>query len=1278
MPDQMDVRLTAVSKSSSSEARYDMTRLHHAVACLCSKKTRQCLFIALLIVLIWFAGPILSLGGWYPLDNAAFRLGLICVLLVLVVQQVMGWPFGMVPCVVLCLLIWYGGPYVHIGSISPLHPAWVRGCMIILLVAVWNAGRIRLLCTRLHQAGIVRHALPVENGEESGMDARIEKHTRILQAGFHRAMQYMHAVSTDAGMLARFKSGYRGKASLPWYMVMGAHGSGKSSLIQHSGLEFPLDEHGVRQDLIATENNMPCRWWMTSNSVLMDTCGDDCLHEVHDSEGKITAAHAQWQALLQLMKQYRPRLSVNGLVLVVSIPDLLDESTRMSIAQAVQRRMKEMRHVLGIRFPVYMLVNKIDYLQGFRAYFNTLTEEERHQIWGCTFDYGDEIEVGQSMNLVTTFRAAYKALVKRLDQGLVIRMDEACSVQDRRQLYAMPEEFNQLGRALEAFITQAFPTPRYDATLRISTLRGVYFCSALQDGVQMPIDEAPLFRHLAQYGQSDVKAAPVGVPAVSQHSYFIKALCERIILPESTLVCLNLVRQRQWQMLWYTTQLLVVCGVVWFASMLAVSYQNNDAYLDTADNNVAQLEKQAGDYRDNPGHKQLAHTLHTLQEVPVSDDLELDDPALSYRYGLYMAPRVSASVDTVYLHLYRKLFLPRLRQYITQVLETAIRQNDVASSYDALQVYLMLFDRTQFDPDVMRLWLMHGWASQQGDNENKAWLETHMERFILDETWYKPLTGRDDVLVDRARHLINRSPLAVQLYRKMKDTMMEQAPQRLTLEHIIGHSATRVLTVGGTDDQASTIPGLFTHEGYRNIFQVRLGGDMSLMLQQDARITGQLRADKPEALVLAVRRLYLEEYARRWQAFLTSIRTVSANTNGWATHRHVADVMAGDDAPLEKLVDTAVRQTTLSGHVANSGLLGWLASIFPALFKQTDKHDSKLSAASSLEKEIVSDTFQQLRQTASATGKTKKHDIVSLDTVSTLLQEYRDVTHTAVDALSAGQMPPETDLMQRMHAVALQQPAPIRQILADLSGDTGHTIQNEIGRLIYRQADRAVGQLCRQMTHGKYPFARTGQDMDLNDFMRLFGVGGALDTYFSAHLANYVDTSSHPWAYKTGMAMHDAPPLGMFEHAEKIRAVLFKQGDAAFPRWQTRMRIVEMDPGITQLIVDVDGQIMRYRHGPILPVTMTWPGPRGGSMASMSVSPTTHSASSLFMHTGPWSLLHLLDAAHLVRAVDGGKWLATYAVDQRQLVLEIMGGQDDLLSLLREFTCLPMLPVDSV
>ncbi len=179
----------------------------------------------------------------------------------------------------------------------------------------------------------------------------------------------------------RFQSatGSRMLYQLPWYVMIGPPGSGKTTALTRSGLHFPSGDSAEVRGVGGTRN---CDWLFTNEAVLIDTAG---RYTTQDSHAPLD--RGAWQSFLDLLKKHRPRQPINGVLVAISASDLLaDDSLREAHARAVADRLAEISERLGIQVPAYLMITKCDLIAGFTEFFDDLDNEQRQQVWGATFD----------------------------------------------------------------------------------------------------------------------------------------------------------------------------------------------------------------------------------------------------------------------------------------------------------------------------------------------------------------------------------------------------------------------------------------------------------------------------------------------------------------------------------------------------------------------------------------------------------------------------------------------------------------------------------------------------------------------------------------------------------------------------------------------------------------------------------------------------------------------------------------------------------------------------
>lgn len=75
--------------------------------------------------------------------------------------------------------------------------------------------------------------------------------------------------------------------------------------------------------------------------------------------------------------------------------------------------------------------------------------------------------------------------------------------------------------------------------------------------------------------------------------------------------------------------------------------------------------------------------------------------------------------------------------------------------------------------------------------------------------------------------------------------------------------------------------------------------------------------------------------------------------------------------------------------------------------------------------------------------------------------------------------------------------------------------------------------------------------------------------------------------------------LRPFQQAQSIRDAFFANG-ATTPSFKVTVRTVRMDNTILNLTLDVDGQLLRYSHGPQAVQIMNWPGRAAPTVSACS------------------------------------------------------------------------------
>ena len=255
--------------------------------------------------------------------------------------------------------------------------------------------------------------------------------------------------------------------------------------------------------------------------MLIDTAG---RYTTQDSHAPVDAA--AWTGFLHLLKRYRSRQPLNGVIVAISLSDLstLSDDERGQHARAVRKRLRELQDELGVRIPVYVLFTKADLIAGFMEFFDNLDREAREQVWGMTFPLDAGAAEGGA---VKDFGAEFDLLLDRLNSLMLARVNAETDIQRRRLIYAFPLQVASLRPVASAFLDEIFRPSKLEAR---PLLRGVYFASGTQDGT--PIDRL-LGTMASQFG---LARQSVVAFSGSGRNYFLSRLVRDVIFGEAGLV----------------------------------------------------------------------------------------------------------------------------------------------------------------------------------------------------------------------------------------------------------------------------------------------------------------------------------------------------------------------------------------------------------------------------------------------------------------------------------------------------------------------------------------------------------------------------------------------------------------------------------------------------------------------------------------------------------------------------------------------------------------------
>jgi type VI secretion system protein ImpL len=1134
------------------------------------------------------------------------------------------WVLGGLVVLLLSLAVLLVGDAIAFFDHRPLETLLSRWLLVLFIVLIWVAWELVRLW-RIKQANqAMLQGIAAEGEAESS--ARSAQEIATLQARFKEAMGVLRK--------ARFK-GRGGERQylyqLPWYVFIGAPGSGKTTALVNSGLKFPLEEGSVK-GVGGTRN---CDWWFTDEAVLLDTAG---RYVTQDSEQKVDAS--AWLGFLGLLKRFRPRQPLNGAIVTVSISDLLyqTDAQRERYAKDVRQRLQELYERLGIRFPVYVMVTKVDLLAGFMEFFGDMSREERAQVWGSTFALSAE---GAAVNYAGQFGADFEGLERRLHARVLKRLHDERDLQRRCAIYSFPQQFSALRPLLGDFMEKAFGGSRFGEQ---PLVRGVYFTSGTQEG--SPIDR--VLGTLSRTFNLERKILP---PAASSgKSFFINRLLHEVIFTEAGLGGGNekKERQRRWLTLGGLSATAAATAGLLFA--WTVSYFANGALIDEAARKVAAARARVAEVPPAQANDIAAvlPVLNELRELPAGYASREAEVPWSQRFGLYQGEGIGERSIAAYRRALGDVLLTRASLRLEEVLASS---RELQPVYVALRGYLMLHQDKYLEPTGLAALMLVAWAPalpREGAVEAAAALDAHLKA-ALEAKPLQLIAARNDALIAESRRKLAAMPVAERVYARLKmelsaDTSV--APWRPS-EHA-GLNAAQVLTRGSGQPLNAGIDGLFTREGYNKLFKPKGEALAKELSKEESWVLGDAepRAQSTDAakLWLAVRERYAHDYAKQWEALLGDVRVLPSSSIAHTLDQ--AKLLAAPDSPLKKLLQAAAKELSLTSvedaakqQAAKEAEKKLGASPYGKLFQgQAPK------LAGPIPEDAVDGRFAPLRNFVLPNPA----GVAPIDSLMQSLNQFVAELRAAEEQLREGKASPAlAGAGTKLRAEADRHPEPLRAVLRGLGQTASEQASGAAKENLKSQVSGAAG-FCNKAVAGKYPFAARPQgEVLLDDFNKVFSPGGEFDAFFKEKLAQFVDTPpAGDWRARPGMEKSVSPAtIRQYQRAALIRDTFFKPG-AQNAQVTVDVKLITLT-GASELTVEHDGKASKMAPGGV--VRLEWPTKSPGAGTKISIAGAPAIAAE-----GSWALFRVLDRGAPQPAAQPGFVRLAFAPDPaHRAVLEL-------------------------
>jgi type VI secretion system protein ImpL len=719
--------------------------------------------------------------------------------------------------------------------------------------------------------------------------------------------------------------------SVPWFLFAGPTGSGKTALLLSAGLSFNALEGQRRSDQNLLRPTRDCDWRVTDDAVMIDTAGR------YQTEG---ADRDEWLGLIETLKKYRHQRPLDGMVIAVSAPSLLELQSVAEVqqqAQVLRSRLNELMAGVGARFPIYLVFTQVDRLPGFDAFFRNFGAEDCAQAWGAT------IPMAQAEKAHALFDTEFDYLLDALTHRRLLHLSATGTPREQLGVFDFPLHFNAARQKLGDFATVLFSPSPFSAQ---PLLRGIYFtaCPAPAGGD----------------GSAEARVTAKG--------FFTEDFFKQVLLRDRHVTASLQATQARPDRVRKLTLAAAALGtfcLLLLAGML-VSYFNNRQLLEegkrAGTDMLRHFRPAAADAQAAGMSAVESEDIGKLQDELMKLD-RLDDSwsdSLFHRFGLYTGSRLKPRLREIYFDfLAQRMLNPAvtsLAGWLSQTTPAAPpgggQPGEVDAEqdyYDRLKAYLMLERQERVEPVFLQSELAGFWreGASGGERRHLAYYAEQASRSDDDDgSVPRPQTSAKTVKTAREIKLKNYAA-AKQVYNEIMAGVEKQGHPYYLRDVVQGAQGSEWFE----DIRSASVPYRFTKQAYYQ--HVKGGALLSVLQSLRSKSENDWILDRPSDYqrveLKSIEQRYQNDYIAAWQKFLDRLRVKRFEKKSDAVT--ALGAFSLPNSPFATIVEQVSIQTKLAEPPTSGGLMAWLKSWFTAKGKGDTPVENSFAALNSFKME---------------------------------------------------------------------------------------------------------------------------------------------------------------------------------------------------------------------------------------------------------------------------------------------------------------------------------------
>lgn len=1095
-----------------------------------------------------------------------------------------------------CALIWFVAPIIAIYGNYPFEDTQSRLILVLAVCVVYLA--IQLVYSAKKKSKNAKFVDRLANDPRSG-DATNAVEKDVISKKFNDALGTLKSKKLAGNKLF---------VDLPWYLMIGFPGSGKTSCLAKSNLEMPFDKNVSRyRDENESGGTRNLVFNLTSEAVMVDMAGRYTSQDSSHSSDK-----SGWTHIMSCLKSFRKSLPVNGVVVTLSAEDIMAGDINKLENQAVvlRSRIGEMTALLNQKIPIYFIVTKMDLVLGFTEFFAHSSEQEKAKPYGVLIDsdYAKREPIDRELDQL---KAKLEGVTASIRENLIGRVAMEPTNNQSPEIIGFPVQFAKFQSQLTMFF-ELF----YDHSLKDKggITRGVFFVSNIQKGT--PLDN--IYHSLNKYMVNEDGLAKFKVRA--EVGYFIKSLLKTTVITEQNMVKSFSVRDKIQRVAYQGSSVLAAAagialaiGVLFFGAKEISAIEAISAESDSYSARLAGSDA-----------NKLMDTTHVLSNLNAIRQRAQDSfPTTNHLIGFSQEEKIADQLQHSYKTVLFDVYNQNLVEFTEAHLRKAVKAQDTAKVYTALKAYLMLTDNPENLVKAEVLEFYNDAISRSHmtvtDPQFKKESMRHV-RALLEH--YSPDIPADPNLVQAARSKLKGMSKDYRYYLAFLAKYGEVNDYNIVIESTDYMTNPIVMKENASGDTSFAIKGIYTYKGYHNQFLPFINKAVNTgenWVYGERAKSAEKKISFNKKTIQRLKKRYFQEYIKHWDNNFNRIAFQLENVRELAS----IDQFFYRDSFFVKIMDKAYENAILSvpEHLHKVAIGSF--------------HDSKVNPVAA---------FYRRAGIKSLTAVEKKYlpllkfyfnskPQARFDKLERSMRAFAEQI-LAVQSSSNGNALALKELqmlvnnksktMSAFNNTTWKNTVGIKAVIADVK-KYGFALYSGMAEEHLREVWQESYDTCIDAITPKYPFAgRSAESVDIELFATFFAPGGMVDKYLKKHIAPLMTKRNgvRSWKANFGFKSGIFKDIALFKRIQKTyfrpRTKAISVGFKIRPTYLSHLAV--------GLYIDLGGKTAAYEHGPARHTAFTWPDDNASDFASIRYRPLDGGEEADFtIENDPWATIKIIE-----------------------------------------------------